>query len=823
MICEILPFESGIDKPLEYYCPIELMSDAAVGKRVVIPIKTRIATGIILNIKNESSYDGKLKRIIDIIDDEPILEKIHIDFSKWISEFYMSPLSETIKNYSPTSGEIKSKKYIIADKKKCLELLNDEKDENSARYQALRILSEKEKISLNYLGKIIKAKNIYSLTRGLKRQRAVIIEEEIEEKEIKRKTKKIAKLALSKDVAFGLVGELEKRSPKQALTIAYLIGKKDCEEEISNLIKKAEITSSTIKSLAEKGIVRIIEKEENRADEVLYSEIIKEIELSDEQKIAASKIVASIKENQFKTFLIKGVTGSGKTQVYIECAKEVIRMGKNAIIMAPEISLTPQIYARLKNEFGEICVLAHSKMSPAKRYDAWRGIRSGKYKILVGPRSVIFYPMTNVGLIVVDEEHEISYKQWETQPRYQARDCAVVLGKLHNCPVVLGSATPSIESYYNAIKGKYELIELKKRIKEAKLPEVKLVNLLAQKKMKKVEGSLSLILIEEIRKRLEKKEQVILFKNRRGFSTNLVCENCGYSAVCDNCSVNLTYHIKIDKLLCHHCGYSKKPYEICPLCASKELKYFGVGTQKLEDELSFHFREAKIERIDSDAVIRKGKLESILEKFKKGEIDILVGTQMVAKGLDFENVTLVGVALADAGLWTADFRASERTFQLLTQVAGRSGRGEKKGEVLIQTYNPNHPAIQFAAFGEIEKFYDYELNLRQKFLYPPFSRLTLIEFKSKDKEKAEHSSEDFFKYLCEADGDRVLIIPKPYPAAIFKLKNFYRMQILIKSPKEKDPSGKELRRIIEEAYFNYNKKSLFSSVKPLIDVDPYVF
>lgn len=821
MICEVLPLSAGIDNALDYYCPIELISHAQRGKRAVIQLKNRIVTGIILSIKQTTNYDGALKHILDIIDDEPIVEDTHIEFARWISEYYMCSLSESLKNFISPAGEVKSQKIVIPDNELCKELYEKQKDKNSPKSKILLELSQKEKISLKYLAQQTKIKNIYGVLKSLSQEGALIIEDNLSEAYVKPKIKKIVKLATSIEEAVSLVGQLEKKYPKQALALVYLLNKKNSEIEYEEIAKKKEISSSSIKSLVSKGILKIIKKEESRADEIIYRENAKDIILSDEQKNAVEKISSHINEKNFKVFLIKGVTGSGKTQVYIECARLAALKGLGVIIMVPEISLTPQIYARMKNEFGDNCVVVHSKMSSSKRYDAWKGILAGKYKIIIGPRSALFYPIKNVGLIVVDEEHESSYKQWEAAPRYQARDCAVILGKLWNCPVVLGSATPSIESMHNAAVKKYELIELTKRIKEAVLPDIKLVNLISQKKLNKLQGALSQILLDEISSRLQRKESVILFKNRRGFSTILICENCGFNAKCRNCSANLTYHIKIDKLLCHHCGYSTKTYDLCPNCGSSELKYYGVGTQKIEDELAYYFPQARIERIDSDAAARKGKIESILQKFANGDIDILVGTQMVAKGLDFERVTLVGVILADSTIWLPDFRASERTFQLLTQVAGRSGRGEKKGEVIIQTYNPNHPAIKLVASGNIDDFYDYEIILRKKFLYPPFSRLALIEFKSASEEKAQKASEDFYKFLTEENAEQILIIPKPFQAALYKLKKEYRMQILIKAPKEKDPSGAIMRKIISKAQANFLKKSLFSSAKYYIDIDPY--
>lgn len=376
--------------------------------------------------------------------------------------------------------------------------------------------------------------------------------------------------------------------------------------------------------------------------------------------------------------MLHGVTGSGKTQVYIELARKAVAKNKDVIILVPEISLTPQITTRFINQFGDIVTVLHSRMSLGERYDSWRGIISGKYKVVIGARSALFAPLKNIGLIVVDEEHDQSYKQNDIVPKYNARDSAVIRAKFCNCPVLLGSATPSLESMYNALNNKYVLLELPERIDNAQLPTIKLVDLTIEKKKKRMESIFSKILLDEINDRIEKKESIIILQNRRGFATQVFCTDCGEVITCGDCSVPMIHHINKNILQCHYCNIARQVPKACPLCGSISLKFFGTGTQRVEDELEFYFPKLKIERIDSDAISKRDRLGEILNSFKNGEIDVLVGTQMVAKGLDFSNVTLVGVISAETTLWIPDFRADERTFQLLTQVSGRSGRSEKK-------------------------------------------------------------------------------------------------------------------------------------------------
>jgi primosomal protein N' (replication factor Y) len=457
-------------------------------------------------------------------------------------------------------------------------------------------------------------------------------------------------------------------------------------------------------------------------------------------------------------------------------------------------------------------------MSIGERYDSWRRVLHKKSKVVVGARSALFAPLSKIGLIVVDEEHDASYKQADMIPKYNARDSAIVLGKIKNCPVLLGSATPSIESMYNAISGKYNLLTLPDRVDNAKLPKIELVNIIIERKKKQMENVFSKTLLDKIEGRLKKKEGTIILQNRRGFSTQIFCDDCGEIEICTNCSVPMVYHINQNILQCHYCGFTKEVPKVCSNCGSHSVKYFGTGTERVEDELAFYFPNAKVKRVDSDTVSRKSSLGKMLLEFSRGEIDILVGTQMVSKGLDFSRVTLVGVISAETSLWIPDFRADERTFQMLTQVAGRAGRSQIEGEVIIQTQNEKRFALQKVLLSDYEGFYQKEIVDREKMGYPPFTRICLVETKDEDDQKAKEAIIDFYKELLVYK--KYLTITPPSPAIISKLKGSYRYHLIIKSSKETDPGGKVLQKALFGSFAEYNRKSRYRNIRLFFDVDP---
>ncbi|MDZ8118290.1 primosomal protein N' [Pontiella agarivorans] len=548
---------------------------------------------------------------------------------------------------------------------------------------------------------------------------------------------------------------------------------------VSELCERAGCTESPIKTLEKKGLVTISEETVQR-DPHAGMELLRTqpFDLMVEQKVALDKICASMDLKKPKTVLLHGVTGSGKTEVYLQALQHALDKGQGAIVLVPEISLTPQTVDRFRSRFGDCVAVLHSNLSDGERHDEWHRIRDGKAQIAIGARSALFAPVENVGLIVVDEEHEPTYKQDES-PRYNARDVAVMRGHLETCCVVLGSATPALESFANVKSGRYELAEMVQRVDDRSMPLMRVVDMRIEAEKEGRPTIFSAELVQGIYDRLNVGEQVILFLNRRGFSSSIQCEMCGYVAECTECSISMTYHKRANKMMCHICGREEKVPDKCPSCGDLNFKYAGMGTQKIEEILEKLCPKARVARMDSDTMRKKDSYRTVLDKFKTGKLDILLGTQMIAKGLDFPNVTLVGVLYADMSLQVPDFRAGERTFQLLTQVAGRAGRGEKAGEVIVQAYTPHHPAIQAARNLDYEGFCSQDLEFRRELGYPPFSHLVLLTFKGESEVDVMTTADKFFQSLESVLPESVNAVP-PMPAPLARAKGFWRYQIMLR-------------------------------------------
>ncbi len=818
MFAEIV-FPLPFRKTFTYSIPKDLQQLTKFGVRAVAPFGKRTLTGFIINLIETTSLNkSEIKPITDILDDKPIFTNKTLKFYEWLADYYLCSLGEALKLAVPQGTDVETKRKIVVDKEFVNDLLSKEKKKDSLKFKILFELSKRDELSFATLQKAVKKKNIYSQVRLLHNQGAVTIIDEVEG--VKVKPKKIKFVKLEKGIAeiYASFPELDRKSPKQVKILLKLIEAKGIALPAAELLHKTEASVSSLNGLEQKGFVKIFEKEIDRRYKEKYEEEHQQLELTDHQKDVATEVLKNIETNKFHTFLLHGITGSGKTQVYIELAKKALEKNKTVLILVPEISLTPQITSRFYNNFGDTVTVIHSRMSAGERFDSWRRVLNGKSKIVVGARSALFAPLKNIGLICVDEEHDASYKQADQIPKYNARDAAVILGSIYECPVILGSATPSVESMYNAEIGKYKLLSLPKRIDDAKLPKITFVNIAHEKNKSKTETVFSKLLVDKIEDRLNKNEGVIILQNRRGFSTQIFCNDCGEVEMCENCSVPMVYHINQNKIQCHYCGLIKPAPNACTHCGSINIKYFGTGTERVEDELQFYFPNAKIERIDSDSITKKAYLSNLLLSFSKGDIDILVGTQMVSKGLDFPRVTLVGVISAETTLWLPDFRADERTFQLLTQVSGRAGRSKVAGEVIIQTYNEKHFVLQKVLENDYKGFYEKEKIDREKMGYPPFTRIALIETKDTNMDKAKGAVYDFYKEIIRYKN--FLKISDPTTAQIFKLKNFYRYHILIKSFKEKDPGGAILRKAILEAWTEFNKKSRYRDVKLFYDVDP---
>lgn len=548
---------------------------------------------------------------------------------------------------------------------------------------------------------------------------------------------------------------------------------------LSELKERGECSDSPVRTLEKNGLVTIaestIQRDPHAGMELLRT---KPFDLMAEQQTALDIINAAMDRKKPGTVLLHGVTGSGKTEVYLQAIQHALDQGKGAIVLVPEISLTPQTVDRFRSRFGNCVAVLHSSLSEGERHDEWHRIRNGEATIAIGARSALFAPVENPGLIVVDEEHEPTYKQDES-PRYNARDVAVMRGHLENCCVVLGSATPALESFSNVRSGRYELAEMLQRVDDRSMPLMRVVDMRIEAEKEGRPQIFSRELVNGIYDRLNCREQVILFLNRRGFSSSLQCEQCGYVAECEACSVSMTYHKREHKLLCHICGAEKKVPDRCPDCRDPDFKYAGMGTQRIEEVLERLCPNARVARMDSDTMRRKDSYRRVLDDFRIGKIDILLGTQMIAKGLDFPNVTLVGVLYADMSLHVPDFRAGERTFQLLTQVAGRAGRGEKAGEVIVQAYTPHHPAIQAANSLDYEGFCSQDLEFRKELSYPPFSHLVLLTFKGESEGDVIAASDRFFERLERILPESVIHSP-PMPAPLARAKGAYRYQIMLR-------------------------------------------
>ena len=611
------------------------------------------------------------------------------------------------------------------------------------------------------------------------------------------------------------IDNLRKRAPRQA-ELLDAIAKLEKPMSAAQLLRKTSSDNQTLRALAKRGLIELREEAVERdphADEQFIATT--NLELNAEQVLALSKITAALATpDTAKPILLHGVTGSGKTEIYLQAIRTALERGKSAIVLVPEISLTPQTVERFKSRFAEmheVVAVLHSHLSEGERHDEWHKIRSGRARIVIGARSAVFAPLKELGLIIVDEEHETTYKQ-EEAPRYHARDVAVVRAKIEKCAVVLGSATPSLESYHNATTGKYELLTLTQRVDDQQMPLIRIVDLRLERRKEKIAPILSEKLSQAIAARLEKREQTILFLNRRGFSTSLLCSNCGEARNCPNCSVALTFHRHMARLSCHLCGHTAAVPKKCPECGKDALIYAGFGTEKVESTVSHLFPKANVRRMDADSMTRKDAYRETLRNFRTGKIDILVGTQMIAKGLHFPNVTLVGIINADLALHLPDFRAGERTFQLLTQVAGRAGRGERPGEVFVQTYTPFSPSIQFARHHDLAGYFQQELEFRERCHFPPLKHAILITVRSAHEGRAKLSAETLVRRLKESLGPE-FILGDTTPAPLEKLQGQFRFHILLR--------GEAIMRLSRLVRETLEKLPLPEDVLASVDVDPY--
>lgn len=751
------------DRIFEYHISAELEKDVKIGSRVIVPFGRRKVQGFVVGIEEKSQFKGKLKDLLVTVDEMPPLTPELIKLSE--------NLAQNIFSYRITILQAMLPWVMRAGYRKLLVPAN-EKAKQIPFFQG-------DPVDLSKMTDLKQIKKAHQL---LKSDDAKI--EYVVENRAKEKKENQYELTLDSAEYTKIYNTLRQNAVKQKQLIMDIIeNKDDYPKSQSSLIKGLGLSTASLNSAVEKGWLKrkAVEVYRNPLAGFEDEEKPVPVTLNDEQQTALNQINKAIDQHKAETFLLEGITGSGKTEVYLHAIGQALAQGRNALMLVPEISLTPQMVKQVKARFGDKVAVLHSALSEGEKYDEWRRIRRGEIQVVVGARSAVFVPLDNIGLIVIDEEHESSYKQ-ETNPRYNAKNVAIWRSKYHHCPLVLGSATPSLGSRARAQKDVYHLLRLTKRANHKKLPKVNLIDL---KHVQFAGGQfdLSVELVDAIKKRLEKKEQVILMLNRRGFANFMLCRECGFVLKCPNCDVSLNLHKDTNSMQCHYCGHTEPIPTRCPNCQSSKIRFLGTGTQKVQEELDELLPGARILRMDVDTTRRKGSYKRILDSFGNHEADILLGTQMIAKGLDFPNVTLVGVINADTGLWLSDYNASEKTFELLTQVAGRAGRADKEGEVLIQTYNPEHYAIQLAQTQDYERFYGYEMHMRYIGNYPPYFYTVLISVAAKKEQNAAREAFKIKRYLLQHLNNQVIILG-PSPSAISRVKNQYYYQILVKYKKE---------------------------------------
>ncbi len=789
-------------KTFHYRIPEKMRDSLQIGMRVFVPFKGRKVTGFSIDLLEQppEGVEEKIREVENLLDEAPLIDPPMLRFYRWISDYYLYPLGEVIKTGLPPGLQLKSE--LI------LSLTQDGME--SLSHGGLEPIQEKVFKEIGRCGKVSLKKilkhSLGEVSRSQlflwKRKGLLNIETGIEGKEVKPKFEKM--------VRFQEGEPGQPISKKQAEILKYV--KEKGEISYSELSKRFKSPSKYVQSLQTQGLLSLSRREVCR-DLSVRSELkpYPKPELTYDQGAMLSEILNGIHSKRYSPFLIFGVTGSGKTEIYIRAIEEVLIQGREAIVLVPEISLTPQLLSRFIDRFGENLALLHSGLGRGERYDQWRRIWKGEVKIAMGARSAIFAPFRNVGIIIVDEEHDPSYKQ-EEKLKYHARDVAVVRAKQVEATLLLGSATPSLESFYNAERGKFRLLNLPERIEGRPLPRVEVVD------VKKEAGLLSEKVRTALQKNIEDKKQSLLFLNRRGFANFILCPDCGHTFKCPNCSVTLTYHLRDRTLQCHYCDYRIKAPGDCPKCQGHRLQGMGIGTERLEQEIRLLFPETQVGRMDRDTTSRRRSHLQILKRLESGSIDILVGTQMIVKGHDFPNVTFVGVVSADTSLHFPDFRSSERTFQLLTQVAGRAGRGDVFGEVVIQTFNPDHYSILRAKDHDYIGFYQEEIQFRKALEYPPFSRLINFRMVGNSERRTKAAAEEMGRIgqsLLKKGYGRGIEILGPSTAPFAKMRGKFRWQMLAKGK-----SPQLLHRFTKELAFGIEVQLKGKGVHLDIDVDP---
>ncbi|MBC1243739.1 primosomal protein N' [Listeria welshimeri] len=780
-----------VDRPFDYFIPEDLEELIRPGMRVSVPFGNRKIQGFVTSL-DETEENPKLKGIDGVMDLAPVLNEELMELGDWLAEDTLSFRVSAYQAMLPAALRAKYEKYFLR--------LDDENEELEQLFEGYETLD----------WKVAEARGLLKQIGKWVREGSVEVVYQVKNKITNKKVRVVSCLKSPYQLT-EIIEDMPKNAKAQSRVLAFFQAFEGSEILVSELKKQAETTDTTIKKLADLNILTIQEKIISRDPYQNHQfEKSESLQLLPDQQTACWKITAATEQ---ETFLIHGVTGSGKTEIYLQTIEAKLKEGKEAIVLVPEISLTPQMVERFKSRFGSEVAVLHSALSSGEKYDEWRKIERKEARVVVGARSAVFAPLENLGIIIIDEEHEASYKQ-EDNPRYHARDVAIWRANKYQCPVVLGSATPSLESFARAKKGVYTLIELPSRVNDRAMPEVSVVDM-REELRKENRTEFSTELLEKIKDRIAKKEQTVLMLNRRGYSSFVMCRDCGYVVECPNCDISLTYHQSSNQMKCHYCGHEERVPQKCPSCEGEHIRYFGTGTQKVEESLTKLIPEARVIRMDVDTTRTKGAHEKLLKSFRNHEADILLGTQMIAKGLDFPDITLVGVLNADTMLHLPDFRASERTFQLLTQVSGRAGRHERTGEVVVQSYNPEHYSIEFAKKHDFIGFYNHEMQLRKMGSYPPFYYLTMINVSDENEMKAIRTIQEMAQFLRGKLGPDAVVLG-PVPSTITRIKNKYRYQCIIKYKIEPDLK-KELKTLI-----THYQKDQQKGLTITIDVQPYV-
>ncbi len=810
----ILPLP--LDKRFTYQISQEEANFIEPGMRVMVSFgKSKFYTAIVAEIHQNAPQVYQAKPIEQILDEFPIVTRTQLSFWKWISNYYLCSEGDVLRTSLPGAFLLESESVVQLIKGATLEGYNFTDDE----FLVFEALQRQSLLKINEVVQVLDKKKVLPIINSLVAKNVVVLNQEVYEQY---QPKKVRYVKLNPDYKsevqmHRLIDELH-RAPKQrevVLTYFSLKAKSKKPIKVKSLTEKSNSSSSIIKSLIEK---KIFEEYFIETDRISYTgkNLQTSIDLNENQKQAFSEI-NSVLEKQ-DVCLLHGITSSGKTEIYIKLIEKALAKGKQALYLLPEIALTTQIIQRLQNYFGDKVLVYHSKYSVNERVEVYKHVlnNSGKAQIILGARSSVFLPFSNLGLIVVDEEHENTFKQFDPAPRYHARDAAVVLAGFFRGKIILGSATPSLESYFNAYHQKYGLVGLNHRFGNVMLPEIEIVDIKMKSRKKRMTGHFSDRLLEEIKESLAEGEQIILFQNRRGFSPILECNTCGHSPQCPNCDVSLTFHNHNNQLRCHYCGYHIAMQQKCMACDSVDISTKGFGTEQIETELQALFPEYKTGRMDQDSTRGKYGYEKIITAFEQQEIDVLVGTQMLSKGLDFRNVGLVGIMNAENLLNFPDFRAHERSFQLMLQVAGRAGRTRKRGKVLIQSYNPHHRIVQQVSTNDYEGMYKDQIEERYQYQYPPYFRLIKLTMKSRDYSKTNEASTWIANGLIKIFNEHVL---GPEFPPVARIRNEYYKNILIKIP-PKQSLGKT-KAMIKKLLKSFSAISAFRGVKVVINVDPF--